>query len=418
MTNEHNNENNDFFEINKDIFGDSENQKENSEITPDEPEEAQEIEKQTDGEAEEETTDRKSSKHQKKQKGKKMKLWKKILLIILCIFLSLILIVAGTFGYLVLSGKSKLLVDNADIKIPENIDASVNDEDILTYNGEDYVYNKNIATILCMGIDTDVKSSGPVATSGSAGQADALYLVVMDTDTGKMTVVAIPRDTMAEVDVYSKSGTYGGVETKQICLAFSYGDGKDESCQNVARSVSRILLGMPINSYFAVDYRSIPAIHDAVGTVTVTPNENLEFVKNGYTYYFKEGKPTELPSHLAFNYLRKRDASSLNAAYLRMERQIDYIKCYGRTAFQKTKEDITFPVTLYNKIKKNSISNLDVSKITFLATSAVSNASNINLSFVKLQGEYSKGENSYAELVLDEEQIFETVISLFYKKVK
>ncbi len=400
MTNEHNNEEKKI-EINKEIADTTK---------PDDSEKAEEIGKE-DCEILEQT-----SMDSKKRKKKKMKLWKKILLVILCIFLSLILLIAGTFGFLVLSGRAKLLEDNAEIKIPTGVDAKVDDEDILTYKGEEYVYNENIATILCMGVDTDVKSSGPVAKTGKAGQADALYLIVMDTKTGKLTIIAIPRDTMAEVDIYSKSGAYSGVETKQICLAYSYGDGKDKSCQNVSRSVSRLLLGMPINSYFAVDYRSIPAIHEAVGTVKVTPNENLEFIKNGYTYHFQKGKPTNLPSHLAFHYLRKRDSTSLDAAYLRMERQIDYIKSYGRTAFKKTKEDITFPITLYNKIKKNSISNLDVSKITFLATCAVSNASNINLSFVKLQGEYTKGENSYAELHLNEEQIFDTVVSLFYKK--
>ncbi len=403
MTNEHNNEEKDIFE---------KDEKAADYIEPDNSEEIPETVEYSNSEISDTDIDTTS----KKRKKKKMKLWKKILLIILCILLSHILLIVGTFGFLVLSGRSKLLEDRADIKIPTGIDAKVDDEDILTYNGEDYVYNENITTILCMGIDTDVKSSGPVAASGNGGQADALYLIVMDTKTGKMTVVAIPRDTMAEVDVYSESGVYSGVETKQICLAYSYGDGKHKSCENAVRSVSRLLLGMPINSYFAVDYRSIPAIHEAVGTVTVTPNENLEFVKDGYTYYFKKGKPTNLSSHLAFNYLQKRDSTSLNAAYLRMERQIDYIKSYGKTAFKKTKEDINFPVTLYNKINKNSISNLDVSKITYLATCAVSNASNINLDFVKLQGEYSKGENSYAELVLNEEQIFETVISLFYEK--
>lgn len=395
MTNEHNNEEKDFFEINQNIDNFPETEEKTNLENPitNEPQ-------------------------PQKKKKKKMKLWKKILLIILCIFLSLILLIVGTFGYLVLSGKSKLLADKAEIKIPANIEAEVDEEEVLLYNNEEYVYNENIATILCMGVDTDVKSSGPVAASGNAGQADALYLIVMDTDTGKITVVAIPRDTMTEVEVYSKNGAYAGTQTKQICLAYSYGDGKDKSCQNVSRSVSRLLLGMPINSYFAVDYRSIPAIHEAVGTVTVIPNENLEFVKNGYTYHFKKGKPTKLASHLAFHYLRKRDASSLNAAYLRMERQIDYIKSYGRTAFKKTKQDITFPVTLYKKIKKNSITNLDVSKITFLATCAVSNRNNINLNFVKLNGEYTKGDNGFAELKLDETQIFETVVSLFYKKVK
>ena len=338
-------------------------------------------------------------------------------LIILCVFLSLIVIIASVIGVLWLTGKSKLLKKDVDVKIPSNVQAEVDDENIITYNGERYKYNENVTSVLCMGIDRDVNSTGPTTVSGSSGQADALYLLVIDTKTGKLTAVAIPRDSIVEVDLYSNKGKYIGVDQTQICLSFAYGNGKKTSCENTVRSVSRLFLGMPVNSYFAVDYRSIPTLHNAVGNFSVIPNENLTLYADGGPYYLKKGKSFKLTGKTAFQYLQVRNQHKVNAAYLRMERQIDYLKKYGTTAYKKTKENISFPVKLFNKVSKNSITDLDASKITFLSSCAIKNSSNISIDFIKLKGEYKQGDNKFAELFLDENQIFDTVISLFYKKI-
>ena len=46
---------------------------------------------------------------------------------------------------------------------------------------------------------------------------------------------------MADVDVYSESGVYSGINKEQICLAYAYGDGQHTSCENVLKSVKIML---------------------------------------------------------------------------------------------------------------------------------------------------------------------------------
>ena len=348
---------------------------------------------------------------------KKLKKWQKIIIIILAILLSLVILLVGSFYTLWLIGRSRLLNKNVVLKPDKGIEVQIEDDNTVIYNGNRYKYNENITTVLCMGIDNYKDSTGPSAGIGKAGQTDALYLLVIDTATGKVSALAIPRDTIAEVDIYSKSGSYSGVKKAQICLAFAYGDGKEKSCENVIRSVSRLLYGMPISSYFAIDYRSLKNIHNAVGTLTVKPNEALKISYSNRTDTTANGFPYKITEANIEAYLRARNKTDINAAYLRMERQIDYLKQYSAVAFSKTKEDITFPIKIYNKIIDNSITDIDPAKITFLASCAVKNSSNIKLDVAKLNGEYTIGDDGFAELTLDSQKTFDTVISLFYQKV-
>lgn len=352
-----------------------------------------------------------------KESKKKLKKWQKIIIIILAILLSLVILLVGSFYTLWLIGRAKLLNKDVVIKPDKTINVQIEDDNTVIYNGSRYKYNENITSVLCMGIDYYKDSTGPSAGIGKAGQTDALYLLVIDTATGKVSALAIPRDTIAEVDIYSKSGSYSGVKKTQICLAFAYGDGKEKSCENVIRSVSRLLYGMPISSYFAIDYRSLKNIHNAVGTLTVKPNEALKISYSNRTDTTAKGFPYKITEANIEAYLRARNKTDINAAYLRMERQIDYLKQYSAVAFSKTKEDITFPIKIYNKIIDNSITDIDPAKITFLASCAVKNSSNIKLDVAKLNGEYTIGDDGFAELTLDTQETFDTVISLFYQKV-
>ncbi len=348
---------------------------------------------------------------------KRLKKWQKIIIIILAVILSLVILLVGSFYTLWLIGRSRLLNKDVVLKPDKGINVQIEDDNTVIYNGNRYKYNENITSVLCMGIDNYEDSTGPTAGIGKSGQTDALYLLVIDTATGKVSALAIPRDTMAEVDIYSKSGNYSGSEKTQICLAFAYGDGKEKSCENTVRSVSRLLYGMPISSYFAIDYRSLKNIHNAVGTLTVKPNEALTISYSNRTDTTAKGFPYKITEANIEAYLRARNKSDINAAYLRMERQIDYIKQYSAVAFTKTKNDITFPIKVYNKIIDNSITDIDPAKITFLATCAIKNASNIKLDVEKLEGEYTVGSDGFAELTLDINKTFDTVISLFYQKI-
>ena len=109
----------------------------------------------------------------------------------------------------------------------------------IRYHGKVYTYKKDILTFLFLGID----KNGEVKASSNlfkGGQADALFLAVLDPGEKKISVIGINRDTMASMNVYDKNGRYSGRQTAQIALSHAYGDGLEESCENSLDAVSNL----------------------------------------------------------------------------------------------------------------------------------------------------------------------------------
>ena len=70
--------------------------------------------------------------------------------------------------------------------------------------------------------------------------------------TNQVDLISIPRDTMVEMDIYNGTD-FIKEETNQLCLAYSYADGKALSCENATSSISRILQNVPIEKYYALN---------------------------------------------------------------------------------------------------------------------------------------------------------------------
>lgn len=51
-------------------------------------------------------------------------------------------------------------------------------------------------------------------------------------------MIAVNRDTIADVDVYSQPGAYANTIKTQIALQYTYGDGKAKSAQLMEKAVS------------------------------------------------------------------------------------------------------------------------------------------------------------------------------------
>ena len=249
-----------------------------------------------------------------KPKPKKKK-WKKVLLILLLIFFFLIAALACAFFVLQYQGK-KILTSYENVVI-ESIDEArtQNDGKTVYYNGKTYQFNENITSIACMGIDREYL--GTYADKiGTAGQADTNMVLVIDTKTGEITVISIPRDIMIDMKVYTTSGDYAGIKNQQLCLAYAYGDGKHTSCQNTVESIEKILFGIPVQSYVSLDVDGIGPINDAVGGVTVKSTETIGS--------FRKGETVTLRGKSAMEFVRER-GDDKDASIRRMERQMAYI---------------------------------------------------------------------------------------------
>ena len=96
------------------------------------------------------------------------------------------------------------------------------------YNGSIYAYNEDVRTFLFMGIDkkSDVKE---VEEGTKGGQADALFLAVMNPHDKTLKIVGINRNTMEDVEIYKDIGAYVTTQKAQIAVQHGYGNGVEES---------------------------------------------------------------------------------------------------------------------------------------------------------------------------------------------
>ncbi len=288
-------------------------------------------------------------------------------------------------------------------------------DDAIVYKGTRYSYNDRVVSILCIGVDRQsLDNSAPI---GKAGQADALFLITVDTSNGRTVITAIPRDTITGVDLYTTEGMFIKTENRQICLAYANGDGTVTSCENTLKSASRLFRGIPINQYVCIDLQAVGNINDLVGGVDVVPSQTQKLVDtNGRIFYIYEGQTIHLTKDTALPYLRFRGTET-EASYVRMERQIDYMKIIGALVSQKVKNDLTFPVKMYRSVSGQMVSNLDVTRISYLTSVMFSRRNDLAVTYRKLEGTLSVGEDGYAELTPDEDKLMDLIMDLFYTPV-
>ena len=350
------------------------------------------------------------------EKPKKKKKGLKILLWILMIVLFIIIALCVTAVVMMKIGEKQMTdYEEVVVEVPEIAETIINDGKTVIYNGQKYTLNENIVSVLAMGVDRYKLIENGEDRHGRNGQADTILLLTIDSKTGKMKVVSISRETMADVDVYSESGVYSGINKEQICLAYAYGDGQHTSCENVLKSVNRLFYGIPINSYVAINITSIASLNDVVGGVTLKAIGDFQmpsgrFIKNGETVTLK-GKEAEV-------YIRNRDQEIVEANTERMGRQVQYIKAFAAKTLTMTKSDISTPVKLYDGLSKNGdlISNINTAQISFLTECVLKNPSVDDVEFISIKGETKLGDDGYAQFYPDETAFFEMILDVFYIK--
>lgn len=340
----------------------------------------------------------------KSSKRHKMRTWKKVLLSIGCTILALVLIFVGTIAVLLYKGSHEMFMDDYIITAPDNVSVQ-NQGEYVVYNGQTYQFNKNITSILCMGIDKRTMEGTTV--NGTGGQADVIILMAVDTSTGKISLINISRDTMTDVTSYSAGGTYVGTSTEQICLSYAYGDGKELSCENTVNSVKRLFYNIPIKSYLSLDLDGISAVNDSIGGVDVVSPETIGSFTEGETYH--------LEGDLAETFVRTRNQETVDANNYRMQRQQTYVTAFMNKVIAQTKQDISTPLDLFNSASPYMCTNLNPSKVCYLAGIALTN-NGMSFEMKNVPGDITMGEK-YAEYYVNETEFYEMFLSVFYNPV-
>lgn len=306
-------------------------------------------------------------------------------------------------------------LENAPVVIelqPTEEEAAGWKEGWVKYNGQIYAYNEDILTFLVMGIDKnrDVKE---VEEGTNGGQADALFLVVLNPHDNSLSVIGINRNTMTDISVYDDNGAYVNTIKAQIAVQHGFGNGVEESCEYQVNAVQHLFYEMPVHGYAAINMSAIGPLTDMVGGVDVVA---LEDIKSGNSTVIKEGEEVHLEGDLAFAYIHNRDTKEFGSADHRLERQKQFITTYLQKVKQKTKEDIGFPISVYQSIASQTVTSLTVDEMTYLVSIAKDYSFDENYLYT-LKGETKQGD-VFEEFYVDETDLFELILKVFYEPVE
>lgn len=342
-------------------------------------------------------------------KKKKLPVAVRILIALVSILLECAIIAGSAFAVLQHRGKQSLIVNKPETPYQEMIE----------YGGHTYVYDEDKISFAFFGVDKE-KFGLQNDLIGTAGQADADIVGVIDTKTGKIDIITLPRDTMVDIDLFNKNGEFVRTEKMQLCLSFAYGDGKEKSCEKVTTAMSRILYNVPIEKYFVLDVAGIAPLNDAIGGVTV---ESLYDFNN---YGVKKGDTVKIKGDFAEAYVRTRDMDNIEASLNRTQRQSQYIKAYANQLLPAVKSDFSVVSKLYNTAMKYSQTNVSLDEVTYIASLALSKGVS-GFEQHTIAGEMKASDKKFdsaedpsyvfAEFYPDEDELLKTVIDCFYKQV-
>ena len=291
-------------------------------------------------------------------------------------------------------------------KLSQKADISV-EADKLNRNGRVYRRKSYVKAILVLGIDSSVDMHY-VQDAGSGGQADSIGLIAWDTERDKLSMIIIPRDTMAYIPVTDVGGEIIGNTLQHITMAFSFGDGTEISADFMKESVSNLFDGLHIDRYFAMNTMAIEKVNDAVGGVDVTvPYDGMEKADAS----FIKGNTVTLNGEKAEKFLRFRDTNKDFSAITRIEAHKEYLRAYqmklkqfkGDSIVEKILSDIE--PYCYSDMQKDMILKLGACAMT-------DDGFDANRVYV-LEGENKKTE-LYDEFYADHDKAMDKIIELFY----
>ncbi len=158
----------------------------------------------------------------------------------------------------------------------ENQGAAI-EKKTITRNGVNYFPRQDITVLMILGIDY----AGSAQDSGNyrnPGMADLVALVIFDEKAQMYDVLNLNPDTMLDVPVLGMDGKQAGTIYGQLALAYSYGSGLEDSCENTLKVVSDFLDGIRIDYYMSVPMEAVSMLNDAVSDVRVLMEDDFSEV--------------------------------------------------------------------------------------------------------------------------------------------
>lgn len=382
----------------------------------------------------------KNREHIKQVKRRKQKEWvariknkmikyKRVLIICGSIVICILFVIGG-FGIVRAVGRNRLYnkaeTTQPDMQLPpeeetvgetsEEAEAEPEPEQTkwkegwVKYKDKIYEYKEDILTFLVMGIDknSDVKE---VKEGTDGGQADALFLVVVDSTDKSIKIVGINRNSMTDIKIYDEKGEYVDTVKAQIAVQHGFGNGVEESCEYQKEAVEKLFYGLPIHGYAAVNMSAIPTINDAVGGVDVKVLEDLTRKDKSLV----KDEQVHLMGKSAFWYVQYRDTSVFASADLRLARQKQYLNSFIAAAKKAAREDISVVLNLYQAVMPQMVTDVSLDEVAYLAPILLDYRFGTD-NFYMMEGEMVMGEK-FEEFYPDETALYEMILEVFYEEV-
>ena len=298
--------------------------------------------------------------------------------------------------------------------VPENAGSAVTrdeaeEREAITYNGIKYVPNKDLSTLLILGIDDPVLTESDKVRNQS--QADFLLLAVFDPAAQSCRMIQINRDSMCDIPIYDSAGKEIGTRKEQIALAHTYGSSNAQKCENTVKAVSDFMYGIKVDNYFAITMDGIPILNDLVGGITVTIEDDFTGVDDSLV----KGETVTLTADNVEHYVRTRTSMKDDSSNIaRMRRQRTYMTALFQALGKAYRQDSDFVFKAYNAIANSLVSDCTIDQMDAYAALL----SDYELSeIVTPEGEARPGE-TYMEYNADEAALQQLVIDTFYRKAE
>lgn len=281
-------------------------------------------------------------------------------------------------------------------------------EDSLTYyDGAWYQPRKDLETVLLIGIDKAALDE-TMDVQGEYEQSDFLMLLVIDKMAKSSVVLHINRDTMTEIQMLSDSGRVEGRVTVPITLAHSYGGQPEIRCRNTVAAVSNLLYGVNIDHYISLAMDGVRVLNDMVGGVT------LESMDDFAGLGLSKGETVTLLGDQALTYVRARKGMEDDSNIHRMERQRQYLEALQDQMLSQMGADQDFTLSALMELNDYMVSNCSVEQLSSLADTLAECG---ETQYRSLEGE-AELVGRFMEFYVDEDALRQTVMELFYEKVR
>ncbi len=321
---------------------------------------------------------------------KKRKTSKAILL-----FIEILAIIAAAAGLYMYQRQTK----EEDSQLVSEADLEKRFRPSITHDGQEYPLKRNISSLVLIGTDNYIDDSKQVAEDVpyNYNMADFIGVLVFDRKEKTVTPIQICRDSMCEVE------TRIGLRRKQITMAHSYGQGREESADRVREALERLMYNVPLDNFMSFTMETVPLLNDLVGGVTITMTEDLPDL--GYS----EGETVTLRGQNALRFVRYRDTSLLDDNIRRMSHHRQYLAAFTEAGRDAAAKDQDLAVKAFKLVNKYLCTDLDTDAVTRIVDDLCHYEL---LPVLTPEGTYIEGEQ-FPEYILDEEMLWECVRTVF-----